>query len=145
MYNDPPSHYFCSLFSLHFLLLSLFTCHTAPGASPQNIRALPLSSTSFSITWEEVPEDQKNGIIRRYDVVVSSQAGEVLQNIFLSESRRSVNVTNLEEHTIYRCRVRARTVAPGPYSTEIQVQTPEDSKSHTIMFLLPALHTCVTN
>ena len=61
-------------------------------------------------------------------MVVSLEAGEVIVDMLSSDSRRSVNIFNLEAHTIYRCRVRAHTVVPGPYSTEVQVQTPEDSK-----------------
>ena len=69
---------------------------------------------------------QQNGIIRRYIVNLTSIAGG-RQLITYSQATTTL-VHNLHPFTNYTCSVSAETVAPGPFSPAVIVQTLEDGK-----------------
>ena len=68
------------------------------------------------MSWSEVPEIDRNGIITMYEVMYVSNS--TIGNVNISDSSiLSVNLTNLEEFAMYNISVRAYTdVSPGPYS-----------------------------
>ena len=54
-----------------FVIKSHFhSCLSVPGAPPSNIRAIGASGSSINITWSEVPEEGRNGIVRGYKVII---------------------------------------------------------------------------
>ena len=90
------------------------------------------SSTKVLVSWEEVPDIDKNGIIVEYEVLYEPQ--ETFDGLILSSSK-SVNstelstyLTGLQEFVNYNISVRALTsIGPGPYSEERLAMTLEDS------------------
>ena len=84
------------------------------------------------MTWDPVPEIDRNGIITQYEV-------EFNQNTFSEISLSNLTTTNglqlmvelegLEEFVEYTVRVRAYTsVGPGPFSVAVMNRTLEDSE-----------------
>ena len=49
---------------------------TVPSGAPTNITVEALSSTSLLITWEPPAPSQRNGVITRYRLLVTSDSGE---------------------------------------------------------------------
>ena len=41
---------------------------TVPSRAPVNISTLPINSTSFSVTWQQVPLEHMNGIVLGYKI-----------------------------------------------------------------------------
>ena len=96
------------------------------------MQALTRSSTAILVTWDPVPEIDRNGIITQYEV-------EFNQSTFNEISTSNLTITNgprlmleldgLEEYVDYSVRVRAYTsVGPGPFSVSVVNRTLEDGE-----------------
>ena len=83
------------------------------------------------VTWDEVPERDRNGIILTYEVLYEPQntfGGQVM-SMTRTSAELSLLLTGLQEFNIYNVSVRAYTSAgPGPYSDVILAMTLEDGK-----------------
>ncbi len=81
--------------------------------------------------WENVLEINQNGIITMYEVLyqpLETFNGNITTQT-MNVTERSANLTDLEEFVNYTISVRAYTSeGEGPYSEEMIVMTPEDSK-----------------
>ena len=86
------------------------------------------SSTSISVSWEEVQCDLQNGIITGYNITYESQT-ENDKGVFLAgPNDRQANLTGLKEFVEYNISAVAFTVkGDGPPSV-IVVRTDQDSK-----------------
>jgi len=76
--------------------------------------------------WMPPQMQHQNGIIRRYIVNLTSIAGG--RQLITYSQANTIHVRNLHPFTTYTCSVSAETVAPGPFSPAVLVQTPEDGK-----------------
>ena len=99
------------------------------------------SSTEITVTWEEVPAIDENGVIINYEV--RFEPLEFTETLTTS----SVNTTDtidltvvlraLQEYVEYNISVRAYTsVGPGPYSDPVTQRTLEDRKLVHICLIL---------
>ncbi len=81
--------------------------------------------------WENVFEIDQNGIITMYEVLyqpLDTFDGNITTQT-MNVTERSAHLTDLEEFVDYNISVRAYTSeGAGPYSEEMTVMTPEDSK-----------------
>ena len=92
------------------------------------MRGQNTSSTSISVSWEEVQTDLQNGIITGYNITYQSLTEN--DNGFVEAGRndRQANLTGLKEFVEYNISVVAFTVkGDGPPSV-IVVRTDQDSK-----------------
>ena len=48
----------------------MFIYHLVPSAGPANVTAVVLGSTNVSVSWEEVPRLDQNGLIEGYRVCI---------------------------------------------------------------------------
>ena len=100
-----------------------------PSAPPANVTGNNSSSRSILVQWDEVPENDKNGIIKGYKITYKDwrTGGEKTQTV--DAPTRQVNLTGLNEFTKYNISVLAFTVkGDGRLSSAITVTTAEDSK-----------------
>ena len=87
------------------------------------------SSTSILVTWNEVPADDRNGIITSYNITYKSQTENDNGNVQVNGSVLQTELTNLKEYVKYNITVLATTVkGDGPVSDPIVVTTDQDSK-----------------
>ena len=106
------------MYFLHILIV--------PSSSPQSVTAIATSSTSITVTWEGIPQKNKNGVIIAYEVEFTAATISV-ENTTVLEPPLSLELTGLYEAEIYRIRVRGYTsVGPGPFSSPLEEETPED-------------------
>ena len=81
------------------------------------------------VQWDEVPANERNGIIKGYNVTYKNLTSEVEKTQTVDAPTRQVNLTGLNEFTKYDITVLAFTVkGGGPPSSAITVTTDEDSK-----------------
>jgi len=100
-----------------------------PDGTPQNVKGQNTSSTSISVTWDEVPADQQNGIITGYNITYKSETENDNGNVEVNGSVRQTELANLKEYVNYNITVFASTVkGDGPASDPIVVRTDQDSK-----------------
>ena len=85
-----------------------------------------INPQQLELVWAPPPMDQQNGIIRRYIVNVTSADGG--EELITYSQTTSTLVQNLQSFTTYFCSVSAETVAPGPFSPPVVVQTAEDGE-----------------
>ena len=86
------------------------------------------SSTSISVSWEEVQFDLQNGIITGYYIKYESQTENDNGVLLAGPNDRQANLTGLKEFVKYNISVVAFTVkGDGPPSV-IVVRTDQDSK-----------------
>ena len=96
------------------------------------MQALTSSSTAILVTWDPVPEIERNGIITQCEVEFNqSTFNEISTSNFTTTSgpQLMVELEGLEEYVEYSVRVRAYTsVGPGPFSVAVMNMTLEDGK-----------------
>ena len=100
-----------------------------PDGAPENVRGQTISSTSILVMWDEVPADQRNGIITGYTIIYHSEKGYDNGIVDVNGSVRHKILANLKEYVNYKIKVFASTaIGDGPPSDPIFVTTDQDSK-----------------
>ena len=85
-----------------------------------------LTATSISISWEPPQPEQHNGVLMGYLVSITEIE---TQTVFqLSTNNTILVVSMLHPSYNYACRVAAVTVASGPLSFPVTIQTLETGK-----------------
>ena len=88
-----------------------------------------ISSTEIRVSWTEVPEIDRNGIITMYEVMYEPLMtfGGQLQTSTSIANNTSVILPELQEYVNYSISVRAYTsVGPSNYSEQVIAGTSED-------------------
>ena len=99
----------------------------APTAAPQNVTGFATGSRSLSLYWSHPPSQHWNGRVRYYRVNITDVFTNAVK--WFRPYRTRLTVSSLHPHSTYRCTVAAVTVAQGPPSTAIIIQTYQDGKS----------------
>ena len=109
-----------------------FSNSLVPNVPPDNVQAITSSSTAIMVTWEQVPEIDRNGIITQYEVEFNQSTFNEISTSNLTTTngpQLMVELEGLEEYVEYTVRVRAFTsVGPGPFSAAVVNRTLEDSE-----------------
>ena len=94
------------------------------------MRGHNISSTSISVSWDQVPAEQENGIITGYTITYHSQTENHNGTVPASPSERQKTISGLKEYVNYNIRLFASTViGDGPPSSPVLVvRTDRDSK-----------------
>ena len=100
-----------------------------PSAAPLNVRGHGTSSTSIFVTWDDVPADDKNGIITSYNITYHSLTENHSNSTTVDHPDRQVTLMSLREFVNYSITVFASTVkGNGPESDPVIITTGEDSE-----------------
>ena len=109
-----------------------------PSSSPQGVQASAKNSTSVSVGWAAVGNEQRNGIIKGYKVIYQAlpDGRNVTRFVNISDEdqgkEQDITLGDLVKFTNYSIRVLAFTVVgDGPPSEVKIVQTQQDSKLHS--------------
>ena len=114
---------------------------TAPVSSPREVSVSLITSSSFVLTWLPPIEEDVNGVITGYSV--SLVVNETQETLTYNTTATNITLTQLHPFYIHHCSVTCITIASGPYSDPIDVQTSEDGKyiiqssiiiKHTLFF-----------
>ena len=94
------------------------------------MRGHNVSSTSISLSWDQVPVEQENGIITGYTITYHSQTENHNGTVPAGPSERQKEIPGLKEYVNYNISVFASTVkGDGPPSSPVLVvKTDQDSK-----------------
>ena len=108
----------------HEFLVSLIL--TAPASAPTNISASEITSSSFTLSWSEIPMEDQNGIIREYVINITEvNTGMTVQKV---STMNSLALENLHPYYTYMVIVAAYTIENGPYSNSFFFTTAEDGE-----------------
>ncbi len=124
--------------------------NSGPSAHPARFRAnydQPRRPTSVQLSWEAVPEEQRNGVITGYVLVVTAVTGnDIISNTTaLRPSLFLYQVTGLMIDTVYNVSLAARTsvgVGPAAYVLVSTVRLGNKMDPH-ILFKFCYIRCCI--
>ena len=130
---------------LTYIILGIFFFNSEPSGYPQGVRGIAISSTALRISWNEVPEMERNGNITHYEILytpINSTFLEQQPRISTTKGPALISILQgLEEFTTYSISVRAVTiVGSGPLSPPQMSQTFEDGKQMVILCMCSQYH-----
>eukprot|EP00118_Oscarella_pearsei_P024080 m.297875 g.297875 ORF g.297875 m.297875 type:complete len:3271 (+) comp40778_c0_seq3:234-10046(+) len=104
------------------------TPEDVPDEPPTNVSLSLAETNSFRISWEGIPENGQNGVLRQYRIAYSPQNGkEAKKEVTVRATESSVMLTGLSPFTLYIVNVAGETsIGKGPFSGDILVRTSED-------------------
>ena len=104
-----------------------------PASAPENVLAVSVSSSSLVLSWDPLPFEEQNGIIRHYSIAITEEdTGLLLQKTTTTEG---ITLNNLHPYYRYSVQVSASTIDDGPSSVPISVTTLEDGMERTVKTL----------
>ena len=95
---------------------------SAPSAPPTDVTVI-IESDEITVQWEPPNFNDRNGIIRRYNVFIIENSTGASTNISEFSNDRAITFSNLKPFTSYHIKVAAYTVAIGPFSPILVVLT----------------------
>lgn len=95
-----------------------------PSGPPRSLSGVAISSNTIFLSWQ--PPLTPNGRIRAYRINITEQ--ETSRSWQLISQSLVKQITSLHPYYTYSIRVTAVTIAEGPYSTNITIQTEQDGK-----------------
>ena len=109
---------------VYIWLIFAFSFCSAPDGAPQSPQASTLSSTDIRVQWDEVPEQQRNGPIIVYEILVDPAQFQPMSSKNVSSPTMMVDFSGLEEYVVYTFTIRAYTSAGvGPSSIQTTTRT----------------------
>ena len=106
--------------------ICIYTSYTVPSTPPQDLSGIAQSSTFLTFIWSPPPSIDINGIIQYYVVMVSEQETGRFWSFFAIDT--NINLASLHPFFNYECQVAAFTIASGPFTSNVIVQTLEAGK-----------------
>ena len=114
------------------LMVWLSVCDLVPSGPPQSVAAVNKSSTELTVSWQNVLEKDRKGIIKGFKVYYAAvgqfavDTREKVKEVNGGSAMQTV-VGGLEKYIEYNITVLAFTSkGDGPNSTEITVRTDQD-------------------
>ena len=97
---------------------------TAPASAPTSFVASEITSSSVTLSWNEIPFEDQNGIVREYIINITEvNTGSIVQKV---STTNSLTLENLHPYYTYAVMVAAYTIESGPYSMVFNFTTAED-------------------
>lgn len=104
-----------------------------PSTSPSNVLNTVLTSQSLTLTWDSLPLENQNGLIRYYLInVTETDTGTHSQ---YTSTTTGISLTGLHPYYTYSISVAAFTISSGPFSNSLVITTAQDGKIYNIMLL----------
>ena len=95
--------------------------------APEITTSYAIDSSTVAIQWDPLPEEDRNGIVREYQVFIYNvNTGKNKTVVFTT---MTAIIGSLTPSFSYNFFVSAVTVAEGPYSTVINITMPEDGNN----------------
>ena len=113
------------------------TCYiSAPLREPEDVRIVSLSPTSFLLEWDPPLEEDRNGVLTGYRLVLEWEVG---QEYRVNTTHTSYNFTQLQQGTTYYCAVAAYTAIGTGHYYRTNVSTPIAPTPMTLSSQQPSL------
>ena len=117
--------------------------------APEITTSYAIDSSTVAIHWDPLPEEDRNGVIREYEVFIYNVNTGKNQTVVFTTTTAIIG--SLTPSFSYNFFVSAVTVAKGPYSTIINITMPEDGnnineyiESHTLQIIANSEFLCIS-
>ena len=107
-----------------------FLPSSVPDRAPVDLNAWKTASTEFHVTWRDVPDAYKNGIIQGFRISYAEANGNsqsVIKEV--SPEERWISITGLKKFTLYNITILAFTRKGSGVSSSKIRKTDQDGKS----------------
>ena len=111
-----------------------FHLYIAPSSAPANLFADNITSSAISFSWDVIPDENQNGIIRYYQVNLT-ETDTGTDSTWIAYTN-GLTVQDLHPYYTYQVSVAAYTVDVGPYSATASYQMKEDGIIKHVLFKL---------
>ncbi len=105
------SNQFCKVkfFFYHLFFSNIFSFSLAPPTTAPSLITQSSSPISITLTWDEIPCLQRNGVIARYIVFICQVTDSYCVGTFITNvgTNRIYNFTQLIPRTLYNISIRA--------------------------------------
>ena len=130
---------------LYLGILFTLNAFIVPSSSPTNLTVIPLNSTSLRVSWSPPSTAERRGVLTSYSLTVTAANQELdttKRDLELSaESSLSVDISGLEEYTLYSVALSASTsVGSGPV-TVVTART-DESGNYTNISIFVVVSPC---
>ena len=115
---------------------ALLFLHPVPTAPPQSLTGLVESSTLILVSWEAPPPYDRNGEIVYYLIHMRELETGRFWTLPVFNNKTSAYVGSLHPYYRYECQVAAHTIALGPYSLSIILQTYEEGNYYAFYIVI---------
>ena len=96
---------------------------SVPSGAPGTVAAITVAPTSVNVSWNQLPNTSRNGIIIAYEVAYTWSLGNgqlATNSVNTSGAQNQLLLNMLQECVQYSISVRAYTSqGPGPYSVPV--------------------------
>lgn len=98
---------------------------------PVSLEVVSSTSTSLTLSWSPPPQDQLNGVLRHYLVIVEELDSR--RNLTLMSINSQVILGDLHPFYAYRVSVCPVTLGVGPCAYFEPVQLPQEGMLHLVL------------
>ena len=110
-------------------IVQFFFIFTVPSGAPRRLSVADIGPRYIHLSWTEPKSSKQNGIIRHYQIYVTTLNSSTSTIIYVTPSSSPVyNLTALHPYTSYEITVAAFTISAGPKSIAVLAHTEEDSE-----------------
>ena len=104
---------------------------SAPNTAPSDLSGFIINSSAVSLSWEMLPKENQNGIIRYYSVDVFAQETGI--SLEFTSTTEDIIVYPLHPYYHYTFLVAGNTTKIGPFSEPLFFKMPEDSELRLLL------------
>ena len=100
---------------LRVLLIGLCHLFLAPTGTPQRVTVITVTSTMVELSWEPPLEQDRNGVIQSYTVIVFEVTTNTTLQVHHNLTSTSISLSSLHPSYRYLISLAAYTVDLGPF------------------------------
>ena len=116
-------------------------CLIGPSAPPGQVKVKDVGKRNATIKWNNPRMEHQNGIIRNFIIYVTPREDWLESTKYTTPSPQlQYTINDLHPFCIYTVTVTAVTTVAGPNSTDVDIQTMEDSSYVYQLIKLQLLH-----
>lgn len=110
--------------------MSVRTAESIPSSGPTGVTCVSFSSQSLTISWNSLPEDNINGVLKGYRVYYKATNNKDLMKNEVTAQQNKLTLYGLQKNTNYSVAVNAFNQIGNSESTSTHCKTQEDLPSH---------------
>ena len=136
---------FVTLHMLTPFVYHVYLLCSVPSSSPGNLTVVSTGPNSLSVSWEEPPEININGILTNYSIeyhIATESNQSTFQYSTVSSLDRTTLLNNLNNFTNYSVSVAANTVV-GMGPVAMKIQTTDENGMFMHIHKNTHVHTCI--
>ena len=119
-------YHLCLSYNFHCIYYFIHIHNSVPTTPPANVSAVALNSNAIKVSWDAMPINIANGIIRKY--LLNVTVLESQENWTVETPHVAVTLNDLHPYYTFTIQVGAHTIGLGPFSYPQTLKTLQDGE-----------------